>query len=711
MPPTQSPLFEDTAVECAICLAPLVEHQTITLSCGHKWHLHCLQAQLQHSQPNPARRLLFSGTRCAKCKTFCDHPALNSLTRHTALLRTQVDQILTDQIQAHSLTTHPSVTVSTSPHFNNALSFARSHFAIYLCSACEQPYFGGTVACADEDDRDLPPDDRLCHRCTPRTSAICTHATHTAFHVWKCRFCCRPATHVCYGSTHMCDSCHSRDDGGRIRPPTIACESHPICSTPLPPGQDRHVNGEDSSCEQLLFCAWCRSDPLADGVSPDDRGSANLVFNPSGARGLLGWTSLSGMGWNVERSGFPFLTHQTNFVSSYSWCVMAQAVDLALFVRHPADVFVEVSARYLARTDCPSVFKLRAGLLDDHYVQLASYTSDELTAPADYWDRVRHIFQPTAQARYVVIEISGKDSRFWAGRFGSKVANACVRVVYDASVDPVAAETEIFLPGAMDNVSEGNVAGAGVVHAFDRGGMSGANRIGMRQMRRDGAYGNIRFDRMEEDDERWMETEDETNLVANGSGRYGLRGWALLSSGSWTPIVGDEAYFKSSHRESVLTQAVDLRRSERAEEKFVFAEGRFRAATSGGGSLRLELGILDKRFRVLKRVMGRERMVTNGTWEVERVMSEPVVGARYAVLTVVGGARATVGRRGGVLFKEGAVRVSVEDPEVGTAAAEVVEAGDASEPWPTSLMVQRVGVGAGLWGGPSSGGGGNCAIM
>ena len=59
-------LFQDDSTECAICLGPLndPEKEVIQLTtCGHRWHLECLQDQLAHAQPNPAQRLVLTGCR------------------------------------------------------------------------------------------------------------------------------------------------------------------------------------------------------------------------------------------------------------------------------------------------------------------------------------------------------------------------------------------------------------------------------------------------------------------------------------------------------------------------------------------------------------------------------------------------------------------------------------------------------------------------
>lgn len=165
-----------------------------------------------------------------------------------------------------------------------------------------------------------------------------------------------------------------------------------------------------------------------------------MLCNPRADRDMYGWrqsssNSWSDAQWHTEQSQYPFLNRvPRNFVSGCDLCSMAQPVRLSRFVREPASAVVEVSARYMARWDCPSVFRLQAALLDARYGVLARFDSGVKEAPADYWDRVRHVFEPVAGVEWVIFAVHGKDSRFWAGSYGSKVTECCVRVLYDQSV-------------------------------------------------------------------------------------------------------------------------------------------------------------------------------------------------------------------------------------------------------------------------------------
>lgn len=436
--------FVDTATDCAICLCLLKDSQVIKLSCGHLWHLSCIKEQLVHATPNPAKRLLFSGCRCAKCGTFCDHPALESVTRASTALRSAVDALIIAQLKVDGLTPEHGM--------SDQLAFARSLYAFYQCSLCEKPYFGGTIACADAEDELLPTAARTCPSCSPATSAACAHSDHGAFHEWKCRYCCNPATHVCYGTIHFCDACHARDErrAARSRPRSdmlaIPCPGSDTCRSPLHNGQTAHVNGASHSCEQVLRCTMCASDPAGIGLRTEQRTSFNMLFNGDASQGTTGWYWDRFLAWHTETSQVPYRYGTHNFVSSYMWASMAQVIDLRQFLAQPYHACVQVRARYMARTDCPSVFVLMAALYDANGRELQREISDVLHAPADFWEPVSHIFSPTPAAAFVAVAIRGTDGRGWAGNYGAKCTNVSVRVLFDGSN---ATEQQLMLPDAQ----------------------------------------------------------------------------------------------------------------------------------------------------------------------------------------------------------------------------------------------------------------------
>ena len=488
--PSSASQFEDKSVDCAICLEPLYHDTTVeggdgksvqsnqqrertknprvvTLTCGHKWHYHCLAQQLQTAQPSSTKRLLFTGCQCAKCGVICDHEDLRDLTRTTDILRKKVDKLILEQIALDApdiwKLARQEARVGNEESLKRTLNEARRKYAFYLCKHCKEPYFGGTVECADQMDADhyqergQDREERLCVACTPLSQSICRNPLeHAGYLIWKCRYCCQPATHLCYGNVHFCDDCHDknsqrvRDEQRSVRrTPRSArrpkLESSPCCGTscpfpkPLRHNRSHHSNGGTFECEQVYGCAWCESssNTAINSSNAFEAGSYNFIINPSGRHQLRGWKQLNPrMSWRVERADEHMRVNavtDTNFVSSFMPCAMSQTMDLTNFlVEEASNVRVEVSARFMGRSDCPSVFRMEAILLDSDQRRLHQLATSTLEAPPDYWARTSLTFDAVSLSdgsHFLSVIVIGQDSRFWQGNFGSKVADIQVRVL------------------------------------------------------------------------------------------------------------------------------------------------------------------------------------------------------------------------------------------------------------------------------------------
>ena len=252
----------------------------------------------------------------------------------------------------------------------------------------------------------------------------------------------------CAVSRMNCFSSSSTSRTYRAGFPAQTCPGGEACPHPRPAGQERHSNGPGVENEQVYRCAWCDSDPTTTTGTAREPGSRNFITNPSGQEGMRGWRQLNPrMAWEVERDANNAVVVEsyaqersngrsssssivtTCFVSSYDWCVMAQQVPLHRYVADPASVRIEVSAQYTGRTDCPSVFRMEVVLLDGRNREIGRKGTDDLDAPQDAWERTSVIVEPTAGLDSVVMIVYGKDRPFWQGRYGSKVADCCVRVL------------------------------------------------------------------------------------------------------------------------------------------------------------------------------------------------------------------------------------------------------------------------------------------
>jgi len=313
----------------------------------------------------------------------------------------------------------------------------RRSYAFYLCGGCDEPYFGGTIECADDDEGELTTsDDRLCQSCSPKSQVVCQHAfEHRPYHVWKCRYCCKPSSFVCYGNVHFCDRCHARNSqrarnrSGGTGPPKlegIPCSGE-SCPFPKPEGCNQHSNGSALSCEQVYFCASCDSGHTTFVEIP---GSRNFIINPSGEEDTRGWKSGNHSRWVVEDMNIPVDgSTRTNFVSGFQWCTMAQTVELHRYMRQPSTARLEISAKFMGRTDCPSIFKMEAVVTNSQRRIIHRTSTSQLTAPADFWEKATLTIDHIDGAHEVTMVVHGKDARFWQGNFGSKVCHCSIRIL------------------------------------------------------------------------------------------------------------------------------------------------------------------------------------------------------------------------------------------------------------------------------------------
>ena len=127
------------------------------------------------------------------------------------------------------------------------------------------------------------------------------------------------------------------------------------------------------------------------------------------------------------------------YATSYEWCCREQWVDLerAGFSRIILDTLqpiIEITEWYCARGDCGSIFNLRVDLLNERMHKNESFSFSKETAQwqGSQWHKVQHQFKDYGKGvRYVRFADGGKDTKWWGGHYGSKMAGACVRIVFN----------------------------------------------------------------------------------------------------------------------------------------------------------------------------------------------------------------------------------------------------------------------------------------
>lgn len=199
---------------------------------------------------------------------------------------------------------------------------------------------------------------------------------------------------------------------------------------PKPIGYERHSNGPSIDCEQVYKCIACETSASVHTFQ-EVPGSRNFIVNPSGEDGMRGWRTISGhQPWVVETMETPIDDKtRCNFVSSFNWAGMAQIIPLHRILRNPSRGRLEVSAKFMGRSDCPSVFELKAIVLNSQRRAIYESSMSPVFAPADFWEKISVVIENIQGAHELVMVVRGKDNQFWAGNFGSKVCHSSVRVL------------------------------------------------------------------------------------------------------------------------------------------------------------------------------------------------------------------------------------------------------------------------------------------
>jgi len=130
------------------------------------------------------------------------------------------------------------------------------------------------------------------------------------------------------------------------------------------------------------------------------------------------------------------------YVTSYHNCTRRQIVDLVVAGLHPEILdklqpTIEASEWYAARWDCGSTYWIRVALLDASKEKKIVEDTFEDTTPQwiggdKGWCKYSHSFNNYGPGvRYVEFWDQGKDTQFWAGHYGSKMAGAVIKVSFN----------------------------------------------------------------------------------------------------------------------------------------------------------------------------------------------------------------------------------------------------------------------------------------
>ncbi len=235
--------------------------------CGHIFHAHCLKAILYAKWSGA--RIQFGFMSCPLCKTTRMDaplsPTLDELLIPLTFLRNSVKSKALLRLQSEGHDRAPELITPGAAFYGTAPDeYALQRYAFYSCYKCHNPYFGGEASCAEEAPVSSDPKEFLCGSCSAAAvkssgsgsggGGIQNCSKHgTEYLEYKCRFCCKLAVYFCWGTTHMCLSCHA--DHAKIT--RMAKEELPKCAGvgKCPAGGKHPAAGE----EHCLGCGVCAS--------------------------------------------------------------------------------------------------------------------------------------------------------------------------------------------------------------------------------------------------------------------------------------------------------------------------------------------------------------------------------------------------------------------------------------------------------------------
>lgn len=97
-----------------------------------------------------------------------------------------------------------------SKYYKSPETYCIDRYSYYICFKCHKPYFGGERACdAQNRSEEFNPEELVCGGCASSGKTNCSKHGNDYIE-FKCKFCCASAVWFCWGTTHFCESCHSK---------------------------------------------------------------------------------------------------------------------------------------------------------------------------------------------------------------------------------------------------------------------------------------------------------------------------------------------------------------------------------------------------------------------------------------------------------------------------------------------------------------------
>lgn len=207
---------QDEESFCSICYVETLKcAPIIKLDCDHIYHHSCFKNKLKKKWIGPQIEFAFS--QCLSCNCIVNasnNPDIQSEITAVIELKDGILKKVAERFKLEGLDKHEKILDPNSEYSKDPLKYGLKVMVFYLCVKCHKPYFAGLKQCGDqENNRDYNPMELICGACgaldNVAGSPICkTHGKD--FIEYKCKFCCDIASWFCWGTTHFCESCHTR---------------------------------------------------------------------------------------------------------------------------------------------------------------------------------------------------------------------------------------------------------------------------------------------------------------------------------------------------------------------------------------------------------------------------------------------------------------------------------------------------------------------
>jgi hypothetical protein len=201
---------------CGICYVDaLSAAPSIELECGHVFHVECVEQRLRNRWNGPV--IAFQFLDCPLCAKPINHASVAELLKVARKFKDTVEAKANQRLVFEELLNDKQLTDKSSRFFRKPVEFAMARYAYHECFRCHEAYFAGQKSCQEARADAHDPSELVCGACSGAAlggAATSCKRHKEQFIAFKCQFCCSAASWFCWGTTHFCDACHTKQRSG-----------------------------------------------------------------------------------------------------------------------------------------------------------------------------------------------------------------------------------------------------------------------------------------------------------------------------------------------------------------------------------------------------------------------------------------------------------------------------------------------------------------